>query len=380
MTQAIQATEFFGLVVVLVILYGSVFETKQKNAKTKAFEYLCAGVFFTVLSDAVTWFPYTAKTEWLLYVTTFLAFVLPYVVNALFLNYLYVTVKMNREVPRTLFTFGIIYSLVMVFALLAFAINGSLFKVINGAFVEGPLFDVYLLTYLILLGYILLIICKHFSMIGIHDSVAALLFLIIPVIFITCNFFWSDFAFSIASLPIAVLVINTMLQAERENSLIQMEKATRVRAHKDELTNLPNRLEYNERISKMSGYYRIGVLFCDLNGLKYTNDNYGHAAGDKLLCDFSDAAREFFKETDIFRISGDEFVIFMPRVAEAEFQNHVEKFIKRISAFEYPISSVGSAYGNQSEIKNLLDLAEKKMYENKKEFHLNYPQFTRDIG
>ncbi len=49
---------------------------------------------------------------------------------------------------------------------------------------------------------------------------------------------------------------------------------------------------------------QLGIVVCDINGLKYVNDTEGHAAGDKLIKDASSLICEYFKHGSVFRVGG----------------------------------------------------------------------------
>ncbi|GMA86679.1 hypothetical protein GCM10025868_19290 [Angustibacter aerolatus] len=61
------------------------------------------------------------------------------------------------------------------------------------------------------------------------------------------------------------------------------------------------------------------MLFCDLDGLKYVNDTYGHLAGDRLIRTAVDRVRAALRPADVLaRIGGDEFVVLLEDLATAD--------------------------------------------------------------
>ena len=95
------------------------------------------------------------------------------------------------------------------------------------------------------------------------------------------------------------------------------------RAYHDDLTGLPNRLLFMDRLGQaMSVARRNGmhgaVLFLDLDQFKRINDVHGHAVGDALLEEIAPRLTHTLREADtVARLGGDEFVILLPELAPA---------------------------------------------------------------
>jgi diguanylate cyclase (GGDEF)-like protein/PAS domain S-box-containing protein len=95
-------------------------------------------------------------------------------------------------------------------------------------------------------------------------------------------------------------------------------------AHHDYLTDLPNRLLLNDRLSQAMAAARrqqqqLAVLFVDVDRFKHINDSLGHAIGDQLLLSIAGRLVSSVRSSDtVSRQGGDEFVILLPTVAHAE--------------------------------------------------------------
>jgi diguanylate cyclase (GGDEF)-like protein/PAS domain S-box-containing protein len=97
-----------------------------------------------------------------------------------------------------------------------------------------------------------------------------------------------------------------------------LEQRLRHQALHDDLTGLPNRALFLDRLSqaiastKRRRRYSYAVLWLDLDGFKVLNDSLGHFAGDKLLVQVAGRVREHVRETDTAaRFGGDEFALLL---------------------------------------------------------------------
>ncbi|TMP45092.1 histidine kinase [Pseudoalteromonas citrea] len=107
---------------------------------------------------------------------------------------------------------------------------------------------------------------------------------------------------------------------ERKNA---EEKIVRL-AYFDELTSLPNRRLFHDRLSMaLASAHRdaqtLAVMFIDLDRFKEVNDSLGHSAGDQLLVQVSERIKAMLKEGDtLARLGGDEFVILLTEVKDID--------------------------------------------------------------
>jgi diguanylate cyclase (GGDEF)-like protein len=89
----------------------------------------------------------------------------------------------------------------------------------------------------------------------------------------------------------------------------------------DALTKLYNRSFYVEELNRLErkGPRPVTIIMADLNGLKATNDQLGHAAGDALLRRAGEVLNELFaKPATAARIGGDEFAVLLPGLDQRE--------------------------------------------------------------
>lgn len=110
-------------------------------------------------------------------------------------------------------------------------------------------------------------------------------------------------------------------------------------AHHDALTELPNRLLFNDRLRHAIEHARreghsLALLFIDLDRFKNINDSLGHQVGDMLLIEAAQRLRTLVRRADtLARLGGDEFVILMEAattpLAAVNFADKVVESIKQ---------------------------------------------------
>jgi diguanylate cyclase (GGDEF)-like protein len=95
-------------------------------------------------------------------------------------------------------------------------------------------------------------------------------------------------------------------------------------ARYDELTALPNRVNFRDEIERLlaishSAERLSALLFVDLDQFKQVNDTLGHPCGDQLLCAVADRLRAMLRPEDfVARFGGDEFVVFQQNIQSNE--------------------------------------------------------------
>jgi diguanylate cyclase (GGDEF)-like protein/PAS domain S-box-containing protein len=123
-------------------------------------------------------------------------------------------------------------------------------------------------------------------------------------------------------------------------SLRELEWLSRV----DPLTDLPNRRQFDERLSLAlkrlnRGNLQVALLCLDIDRFKAINDTYGHAAGDAVLHAFGRRLCGSVRETDLVaRLGGDEFVILLE---DASPQGAEEVARKVVASMQAPIDADG---------------------------------------
>ena len=109
-------------------------------------------------------------------------------------------------------------------------------------------------------------------------------------------------------------------------------------ASHDALTGLLNRHELTDRLDAQlteaaATGRRMAVLFCDVDRLKFVNDELGHAAGDAMLLATAQRLASSVRASDLVaRVGGDEFVILLDGVEGEEEAVRIAEAIRRRAA------------------------------------------------
>ncbi len=142
-------------------------------------------------------------------------------------------------------------------------------------------------------------------------------------------------------------------------------------SYHDHLTGLYNRRFLEEEIRRLDTERNLPItlIMGDINGLKLTNDAFGHRAGDRLLTIVSDIMRKECRTDDVIaRVGGDEFVFLLPKTEDRKAQAIVERINARLARTKIDsiIPSVSFGWATKHEIsesiENVSKLAEDHMY------------------
>lgn len=139
----------------------------------------------------------------------------------------------------------------------------------------------------------------------------------------------------------------------------------------DKLTSLLNRNSYELALKRYTKQQEIPIacIYIDVNGLHDLNNSLGHSAGDEMLCFIANAMKSIFIGEAVYRIGGDEFLIFVFHDTKEKIEKKIKALCNKAESNEYYIS-VGTEYeSNHCKIQNMIANAEQKMYANKKEYY-----------
>ena len=187
-----------------------------------------------------------------------------------------------------------------------------------------------------------------------------------PIFICVClqNFFYG---ISTVWVGIAVGFTSLMLALQNENIFI------------DKLTRLFNRY-YLDRISgTLKRSNKIAMMMIDMNGFKSINDNLGHSQGDDALFSMAEILRETVESHGTaVRYAGDEFVIVINTDNEQVAASYRDKIKQKLADFnkkrikKYKLSaSIGMGIFDLKEnnLDEILEIIDKRMYEDKKAYY-----------
>ncbi len=152
------------------------------------------------------------------------------------------------------------------------------------------------------------------------------------------------------------------------------EKEIKYLSFHDNLTGLYNRAYFDKQLIQLDAqcYLPTSLIMGDVNGLKLTNDAFGHQEGDKLLINMAEILKKASRKEDIIaRWGGDEFVILMPHTCKTKAMKVMEAIKQNCSMccneMIQPTIGLGLATKEMFDesIYKVLKKAEERMYRNK---------------
>ncbi len=169
------------------------------------------------------------------------------------------------------------------------------------------------------------------------------------------------------------MIAKKKIEAEQENA-----NTFKSKANTDPLTGIRNKNAYNDTEAMLNSMIKSGelkelaVVVCDINGLKYVNDNFGHAAGDRLIKDASMLICEVFKNGSVFRVGGDEFTVLLQGRGFETREDTIAEFNRRVEENlgknEVVVSIGYSVLGEKdTQVHDPFERADQMMYERKQQ-------------
>ena len=189
-------------------------------------------------------------------------------------------------------------------------------------------------------------------------------------------------AIAVSTLVILVLtgMINRIMNAARIDKLTGAKNRN---AYLEKLDSIENAIHSKKNLS-------FAILVFDINGLKTVNDTFGHVEGDKLIINSYQAIKNKFPGVGVYRIGGDEFVVFIEKRTVAIVEKLIEEFRdsmteKARSANRTPDEAVVSCgyalYHPETDAscEDVFHRADRNMYEDKERFYKANPHLKRRV-
>ena len=246
---------------------------------------------------------------------------------------------------------------------------------VTNAFIQKPLYFILYFIYLTYFVYLVILIIRNRNKISKKVKYAGIIFMAFPSLSIIVQLLIPELIVSWPSLTISLLLVYLFLETTTGNI--------------DELTKLYSRrvLELHLK-SIIEDKKPFSAMMIDVDRFKYINDVFGHTVGDEVLIHFAGILNACVDEENTFiaRLGGDEFFI-INRHAKVDETTKLIQDIKQmvdddpfLAKFTFFDFSVGFIHYDQAmSIDDILNHADRQMYEQKRMNRLNYDNQINNI-
>ncbi len=151
---------------------------------------------------------------------------------------------------------------------------------------------------------------------------------------------------------------------------------TKLAATTDGLTGTLNRVAYKSDLAAFdeAKALNFSCIYVDVNELHLINNKFGHAVGDEMLLYIANTLKEVFYGHKVYRMGGDEFLVFCQNTEQDIVKKNIENFIKQLETRNYHVA-VGLSFRTQNtNTEEMVKEAEVRMYEEKAEYYQNKQQ------
>lgn len=148
---------------------------------------------------------------------------------------------------------------------------------------------------------------------------------------------------------------------------------TEIAATTDSLTGLKNRVTYKKDLEVFDRERpeNFACVYIDVNELHLRNNKFGHAAGDEMLLYIANTLKEVFYGNNIYRMGGDEFLVFVTDTDSEAVKVLINQVVERLLPMDYHVA-IGMAFRSQNiNTEDLVTDAEKRMYDAKAQYYQN---------
>lgn len=187
----------------------------------------------------------------------------------------------------------------------------------------------------------------------------------------------------IAFISVAAAVI-LLLIGLKIGKRIKKEKTALKLVSIDAMTQVLNRNSYEKKIEELENdveqckslYYAL----CDVNFLKYINDNFGHEAGDEAITRCAKMLSSATgSECKVYRTGGDEFVCISKAPLEEKIKNAIKSEAQNDSGYPFAVACGFAEYDEKecSDIKSIISKCDNEMYKDKQRIKSENQEFSR---
>lgn len=271
---------------------------------------------------------------------------------------------------------NVIFQIVSVFTGLMLVVDADHF------YHHGPAYIAYIIIYSLIIVFVII----EFAMYGAKFKKQNRVSLYALLVFVAVGILLQEIFGSEIRTAYISLAIGLSLMFIHYSEFSQLEADNRIREQMkqislDPLTGISNRHAYIEHLQRLVDAETLPddlvVYSIDINGLKKTNDTLGHAAGDELICGAADCITTIFdKHGKTYRTGGDEFIV-IANIETNQIYSLVSQLNKLGASWKGKESksisfSVGAAARKDNpELKpeKLVILADQRMYKAKNEYY-----------
>lgn len=164
------------------------------------------------------------------------------------------------------------------------------------------------------------------------------------------------------------------IQLKRRDMLHQLEEMS----FHDPLTGAFNRNALTELYQRPLEAESVGVIYCDVSGLKQVNDTQGHEEGDEMIIQCCQLIRRTIRTDRIYRMGGDEFLALCFNSRKEDVEHDFETLKHEISRSRHHIA-VGYVWSDEAPLmlEPLIAAADHEMYLDKQEYYSTRDYFAR---
>ena len=288
--------------------------------------------------------------------------------------------KTTKVIERSIFGVLIVN---FIFQFISLFTNWMIYVDDNHVYHHGPLYIVYIVMYFL----VILLTIGEFALFGRQFrkknrlSLYSILAFVIIAVSLQMAF---DIRISYLALTIALAFIFIHHSEFSQLSADDKIEEQKILITIDPLTGIANRYSYEQDLNTIDFNDDFVVFSVDINGLKRANDNYGHKAGDELICGAADTITEVLTAYGkCYRTGGDEFIA-LAHVGEDKIEDILHELNKKAekwSGKEIKELSLSAGAASKKEFPNysideLVSEADQRMYKIKSEYYMSHDRRT----